>query len=89
MGLKWKRVFCFKKEKHYKDDGTYSIARDTTLVAAAHKLAYVYGVKILAFVSNPWTEECYFEIWGDKVSFNAFVADFCEEFETYIETVKY
>lgn len=87
--MKLKRTFWFKKEKHWHEDGTYTIARDTALVAAAQKLAVVYHLRILAFNTNPYVDECMITIWGDRVAFNAFVADFCEDFDGYIESLRY
>ena len=89
IDLKLRRTFYFKKEKHWKEDGTYSEIRDTAIINFIHKLAGVYEIRIISFDSNPWTNECYIVTWSDKASFNAFVADVCDEFETYIENIKY
>lgn len=87
--MKLRRTFYFRKEKHWREDGTYTIARDTVLVATAQKMALAYRLKIIAFNTNPYVDECMIEMWGERTPFNAFVAEFCEKFDGYIESVRY
>lgn len=86
--LKLQRTLLFKKRRIWKTEQDYSIITDTAIILSAHQIARQYDLDIISYDSN-YYEEYKIVIKGTKTSFQLFVENFCEQFGSHIEQVRF
>lgn len=89
--MKWIRNFRFKKNSIYISgegfDAQFREVKDSALVNYALKISNKYGCRINKIECS--CSEIYIDIWSTKQSFLAFVNDYTEHFENYIERIQF
>lgn len=87
--MKFKRNLYFKKSKIWKNEDTYSVIKDVTLLLGANEIAQYYDIKIVSFSVDDYTDEGVISVWCDRDIFIAFLIAFCKKFEKRLESIKY
>ena len=89
--MKWIRNFRFRKNSIYIGghglDATFREIKDSVLTNYALQIATKYGCRINKLECH--ISEVYMDIWSTKQGFLAFVNDYVQHFENYIETIQF